>query len=116
MVRLKSIPLSKAIPAGKHIQLLSIDVDAEMMSSLGCVYYAVNGKEQELGIRVDTSKRVAFDGPDNPAYQKEMDTAINRLFKFLSTPQALKLLKKSRTTIIGRHVERTPMPTAAFAD
>ncbi|MBI4908587.1 MAG: hypothetical protein HY820_33515 [Acidobacteria bacterium] len=119
MVIVKNIPLAKAISKGKHIRLLSVDVEADYQTPFACVRYAVDGVEEELGICVDLDKRVALDAPDDPAHHKEMDTAVERLIQFLRTPRADRLIKKTKGVVIGRHYRVSPRPlefSGAHAD
>ncbi len=108
----KSIPLTKVIPAGKHIRLLSVDVEAEYQTPFACVRYAVDGVEEELGICVDLDKRVALDQTDDPAHQREMDVAVGRMIQYLGSAEAVRQIRKVRGAVVGRHSRVSPAPAA----
>ena len=90
MLTIKTVDLTGVVPTMGAIQLLR----AETVNGVGryipfaLVRYARNGKEQELGVRLDLDKRAFLDRFD--------DDAENRSLQ-LAAPKIAHLIGKSRS-------------------
>ena len=74
---MQSISLEGKIEGGASISFLSVEVpfEADRYIPLALVRYAIDGKPQAYGLRLDLDKRTFADHLDNPDQEKILDDA-----------------------------------------
>jgi len=73
------------------------------------VNYSLDGKRQDLGLRLDLGKRVFLDSPDDPELSKAVATAAPEIIRVIgetNAPRRTLRLKRFSRLVSARHGAR----------